>query len=115
MIYYAVCDQDGFTTNDADLADVHFIANPTHTSHFGAGGTSCYPVPYSGGGSTIPQVATDPVSSTAGQTWVLASGTTGVSGQAMGVLGLTYSRAEVEHYDLSYKAENGDIIRVRLS
>lgn len=114
MIYYCVCDQDGFMTNDVDLATSHFQTNPTHTSHMGVGGDSSTPVPYSTGSSTISQVTTDPVNPTTGQMWVLASGTVGSAGQAMGVLGLTYSRTEVNIYQLSFKTTNGDIKRVRL-
>lgn len=115
MIYYCVCDQDGFDTNDPELALAHFTDNPTHTSHFGAGGDSCVPIPYSGGSSTIPEVTTDPVSPTTGQIWLLANGKTGTAGQAMGVLGLTYSQPEVESYDLSIYTQEEKTIRVRMT
>lgn len=116
MIYYCVCDQDGFYTNDPDLALTHFTSNPTHTSHFGAGGDSCDPIPYTGGGSsTIPEVSSDPISPTAGQIWLLANGKVGTGGQAMGVLGLTYSQAEVASYDLSIYTQEGKTIRVRMT
>lgn len=114
MITYAVCDQDGFISLSTEGDIAHYAANPTHTSHVGVGGNSASPIPYTGS-STISQVATDPVSPTPGQIWVLATGQVGTAGQAMGVLGLTYSRQEVQTYQLSYATSNGDIRRVPLS
>lgn len=116
MITYDVCDQDGFWSVDSAAVLDHFTTNPTHTSHVGVGGDTCSPLPYSGGGSsTIPEVSSDPVSPTAGQIWLLANGKVGTGGQAMGVLGLTYSQAEVNSYDLSIYTQEGKIIRVRMS
>lgn len=116
MILEIVCDNDGFVSSDTVAITNHFTSNPTHISSYRAVGDLATPAGYgTGGSSTIPQVTTDPVSPTAGQIWVLATGTVGTGGQAMGVLGLTYSRSEVRRYDLSYKASNGSIIRMRLS
>lgn len=115
MEFYAVCDQDGFSTNDPDLAEAHFLTNPTHTSHLGAGGMTCVPMPYSGGGSsTLLEVETDPVSPVAGQVWLKANGSIGAAGQAMGVMGLTYTKKEVDSYDLSVKTAEGKIVRLRM-
>lgn len=115
MITYDVCDQDGFWSTDSIAVQAHYDANPTHTSHVGLGGDSATPVPYSGGSSTISEVSSDPVSPTAGQIWLLANGKVGAAGQAMGVLGLTYSQTEVASYDLSIYTQEGKTIRVRMS
>lgn len=115
MKTYLVCDIDGFVAQDSDAWLQHFTDNPTHTSHIGVGGDSCSPVPYAGGSSTVPQVTSDPVSPSAGQIWVLANGTNGSAGEAMGVMGLTYSRSEVDFYELSFVADNGDIKKARLT
>lgn len=116
MKTYLVCDQDGYISYTEEGDDSHFLINPTHTSHIGVCGDSGAPIPYtSGGSSTIPEVTTDPVSPTINQAWVLDIGSVGVAGQAMGVLGLTYSRTEVDQYQLSIKMANGDIKRTNLN
>lgn len=115
MRTYQVCDIDGFTSDGTEGNVQHYADNPTHTSHIGIGGDLSVPVPYSTGIPIIPQVVSDPASPTAGQMWVLAIGQVGTAGQAMGVLGLTYSDEVVQSYQLSYKASNGDIKRVGLS
>ena len=114
MKTYAVCDQDGFVslTVEGDIA--HYANNPTHTSHIGVGGDSCSPAPYEAGSSSIPQVTSDPPSPVVGVPWILATGTVGSAGLAMGVMGLTYTQREVTRYDLSIKTEEGYIKRVRL-
>lgn len=114
MNYYCVCDIDGFTTNDPDVAEAHFLLWPAHTSHFGVGGIDASPTPYAGGSSTISQVTSDPVAPSTGQFWILAEGSVGGAGHAMGVLGLTYSRNEVAAYKLSVKMVNGDVKRMEL-
>jgi|SRR6185369_3080668 len=115
MKTYLVCDQDSLVFQESDAWDAHFISNPTHTSHIGVGGDSSSPTAYStGGSSTVSQVIIDPTSPTTGQYWLRATGTVGIAGQAMGVLGLTYSQTEVEKYELSIKTAEGYIKRVRL-
>lgn len=113
MIQYVVCDQDGqvFQTN-AGYAQ-HFADNPTHTSHSGACGDSASPTPYSGG-SSVPEVTSDPSSPSYGQSWVLDTGSAGTAGEAMGAMGIPYSRTEVAQYQFCVKTLNGDIKRVVL-
>jgi len=65
--------------------------------------------------TTIPEVTMDPSSPTAGETWVLMS-SVGLAGEAMGVLGLTYS-GDAAHstYQLSYYTTEGTTVRTELS
>lgn len=114
MISYLVCDQDGLVFYDSSLADAHFTANSTHTSHLGWGGPTCVPSNYVSG-SSLSQYDTDPSSPTVGQIWIKNNGAAGAAGQAMGPLGLTYSQEEVETYDLSIYTQQNKIIRMRLS
>jgi len=68
----------------------------------------------SGGSSQITQVTSDPSSPQSGDVWVLVNGSAGSAGQAMGILGLTYSRTEATSYQFSIKLANGDIKRIGL-
>jgi hypothetical protein len=54
--------------------------------------------PVSSGSIQLPEYTSDPASPTAGQAWISAAGSAGTAGQAMGVMGLTYSRTEVDQY-----------------
>lgn len=114
MRTYLVCDQDGFVADTQEGNIAHYATNPTHTSHVGIGGDSSTPVPYTGS-SGISEVDTDPSSPTPGTMWLKANGRVGTAGQAMGVLGLTYSQSEVASYQLSIKTSEGPIVRVGVS
>ncbi len=64
---------------------------------------------------TIPEVMVDPSSPGAGDSWVLLSHV-GLAGEAMGVLGLTYSGDIVSNrYLLSYYTTEGTTVRTELS
>lgn len=116
MRTYLVCDQDGFIVENIEGSTVqHFIDNPTHTAHVGVGGDSSVPTTYAAGSSgTISEVETDPALPVAGQIWLKVNGAIGVAGQAMGVMGLTYTKKEVDNYDLSMKTSAGQIVRLRM-
>lgn len=114
MITYLVCDQDGFIGITESEITAHFVANPTHTSHIGIEGDLGSPTPYPGGSSTISQVTTDPVSPTAGTTWVLATDQ-GAIGTPIGLLlSLTHANS-LFVYQLSYRTAQGTTIRTNLS
>lgn len=116
MITYAVCDQDGFVSLSVEGDIAHYAANPTHTSHIGVGGDSSSPIPYSTGSSTIPEVTSDPVSPTAGQTWVLHTGGITTSGTPLGLLlSLTHDVTSANVYQLSYRTTENTTIRVGMS
>lgn len=113
MITYVVCDQDGFVAQNVEGDLAHFAANPTHTSHTGVGGNSSSPIPYSSS-STISEVTSDPVSPTAGQTWVLAT-QIAASGSPIGLL-LALTQATAQYiYQLSYYTSENSIKRTVLS
>jgi len=64
---------------------------------------------------TIPEYDTDPFPLNFGDTWVLATGTL-LAGQAMGVLGLTYSGdLGTATYQLSYYTTEATIVRTPLN
>jgi len=64
---------------------------------------------------TIPEYASDPVVLNFNDTWVLATGTL-LGGDAMGVLGLTYSGdLGSATYLLSYYTTEGTIVRTPLT
>lgn len=63
----------------------------------------------------VTEVVSDPSAPAAGDVWIKTIGQVGTAGQAMGVLGLTYSRTEVNKYYLSFKTDNGDIKRIELT
>jgi hypothetical protein len=68
----------------------------------------------SSGGSTLPEVYTDPVSPAAGDTWILATQVS-YTGQPIGMLlGITYA-ADTYTYQLSYRTTEGTTIRTTLS
>lgn len=64
---------------------------------------------------TIPEYSSDPVPLNFNDTWVLATGTL-LGGDAMGVLGLTYSGdLGSATYLLSYYTDEGTIVRTPLT
>ena len=64
---------------------------------------------------TIPEYPMDPVVLNFGDTWVLATGTF-LAGNAMGVLGLTYSGDfSSPTYQLSYYTNENTIVRTPLT
>lgn len=64
---------------------------------------------------TIPEYNADPVVLNFGDTWVLATGTL-LAGEAMGVLGLTYSGdLGTAVYQLSYYTTEANIVRTPLN
>lgn len=64
---------------------------------------------------TIPQYNVDPLPLSFGDTWVLATGTL-LAGEAMGVLGLTYSGdLATPSYQLSYYTNEATIRRTSLT
>ena len=67
-----------------------------------------------GGGGTLPEYYTDPVSPAAGDTWILATIAT-AGGSPMGMLlSITYA-ANTYTYQLSYRTTEGTTIRTTLS
>lgn len=67
-----------------------------------------------GGSSIIPEFTSDPVSPTAGQTWILRT-TTHSAGSSIGLLlGLTYAN-DLYAYQLSYFTTESTIVRTGLS
>lgn len=66
------------------------------------------------GPANLPQVNVDPVSPTAGNSWVKVTGVVGVPGLAMGPLGCTYAQEEIESAVLSWSADNNSVKRVSL-
>jgi hypothetical protein len=69
----------------------------------------------SGGTPTIPEVYQDPSSPTPQQTWILAT-TNYTAGQAMGIMGLTYSGdLASDTYQLSYRTNEGTTVRTPLN
>jgi len=73
-----------------------------------------YIVPTGSTNSSVPEQIIDPSNPYAGQMWILDSGMVGQAGQAMGPMGITYARQEVQNYQFCIKMANGDIKRVRL-
>lgn len=64
---------------------------------------------------TIPEYNADPFPLNFNDTWVLATGTS-LAGEAMGVLGLTYSGdMGTASYQLSYYTNEGTIVRTPLT
>lgn len=114
MKIYLVCDQDGFTAlDDTPAIEAHYTANPTHTSHIGAGGDSSTPVPYSAGSSAISQVTTDPSNPTAGQIWVLHSNSA-IGGIPIGLLLVLTQTQVAGQYLLSYRTSESTTVRTVL-
>jgi len=70
--------------------------------------------PVTSGSSAIPEVYIDPVSPTAGQTWVLATDR-GAIGTPIGLLLSLTHAANVFGYQLSYRTLEGTTIRMVLS
>lgn len=67
------------------------------------------------GNVVIPELFSDPTSPEHGETWVLVTGTL-LGGEAMGVLGLTYSGdLSTPAYRLSYYTNEGTIVRTPLT
>lgn len=66
-------------------------------------------------GNNLPQVAISPTYVAANDSYVLANGTVGAPGMAMGMMGLTYTKQEVESYALVYKTSEGKDVKVGLA
>lgn len=60
----------------------------------------------------VPELNPDPGSPAPGDVWVRSADVGFNAGDAMGVMGLTYSGPS---YSLSYKTESGGIVRTELS
>lgn len=66
--------------------------------------------------STIAEVTSDPASPVAGQTWVLHTTVTGVTGTPLGLLlAITYSSSTTNLYELSYYTLENTIVRTVLN
>lgn len=115
MQSYSICTQDGLVFVATSTLEAHLTANPTHFAILGWNGDTGVPT-----NPVVTNTRTE-VSSLAEATqlglaaFVLALGKVGSPGLAMGMMGTTYSRSEVDTYDLYYTAANGDLKKVRLT
>ena len=56
----------------------------------------------------------DPLNPQTMDGWMLANGQVGSAGLAMGVMGLTYSKPEINYIELKYKTLEGKIVSTKL-